>query len=336
MNNTYARATAPLPAGWVVEQFRAHAAAAPGHLALSAGPETLTYAALDARSSALAEVLRTHGVGPDVVVGLCLDRSLAMIVGALATLKAGGAYLPLDPAYPDARLAFLLENAQATVLVTAPATAARVAWRVGRRVILHETGEIAETSPQPTTRPPTRPASPADLAYVIYTSGSTGQPKGVEITHAGLTNLITWHQRAFQIKPTDRASQIAKVGFDAAVWEIWPYLTAGASVHLADNEIIAAPEALRDWLVAERISIAFAPTPVAERLMTLPWPAATALRTLLTGADTLHSYPPPGLPFTFINNYGPTECTVVATSGTMPVGAPNTSLPTIGRPIDNV
>ncbi len=336
MNNAFAGDTTPSTANWVVDQFNARAAAGPDRLALVAGTDTLTYGTLDARASALAEVLRTRGVGPDVVVGLCLDRSIAMIVGALATLKAGGAYLPLDPDYPDARLAFLLENAQAAVLITAPATAARVAWRVGRRVILYETGEIAETSPQTTTCPPVLAARPSDLAYVIYTSGSTGHPKGVEISHASLTNLITWHQRAFSVKTTDRASQIAKVSFDAAVSEIWPYLTAGASVHLADNEILAAPEALRDWLVAERITIAFAPTPVAERLMTLPWPAATALRTLLTGADTLHSYPPAGLPFAFINNYGPTECTVVATSGPMPVGVSGASLPTIGRPIDNL
>lgn len=324
------------PARFVVERFTAFAQVTPDDLALAQGPTTLTYGTLNARSSELAATLRTLGVGPDVVVGLCLDRSLAMIVGALAILKAGGAYLPMDPSYPDARLAFLLENAHASVVITGPTTAARVAWRVGRRVILHETGEIAEASPTLATLPPVAAPSPSDLAYVIYTSGSTGQPKGVEISHASLANLLVWHQRAFSVKPTDRASQIAKVSFDAAVWEIWPYLTAGASVHLADNEITANPEALRDWLVAERISIAFAPTPVAERLLTLSWPANTALRTLLTGADTLHSYPPSGLPFELINNYGPTECTVVATSGKMPVGVSGTGLPTIGRPIDNV
>ena len=296
----------------------------------------MTYGTLDARSSELAAVLRALGVEPDVVVGLCLDRSIAMIVGALAILKAGGTYLPLDPAYPDARLAFLLEDAQASVVITGPTIAARVAWRVARRVILHETGEIAEASPSSANHPPAVASGPSDLAYIIYTSGSTGQPKGVEISHASLANLISWHHRAFSVQSTDRASQIAKVSFDAAVWEIWPYLTAGASVHLADNEITANPEALRDWLVAEHISIAFAPTPVAERLLTLPWPATTALRALLTGADTLHSYPPSGLPFELINNYGPTECTVVATSGRMPVGAPGAGLPTIGRPIDNV
>ena len=324
------------PAGFVAERFTAYAQANPDDLALAQGSTTLTYGTVDARSSELAATLRTLGVGPDVVVGLCLDRSIAMIVGALAILKAGGAYLPMDPSYPDARLAFLLENAQASVVITGPAIAARVAWRVGRRVILHETGEIAEASPPLATPPPVAGPRPSDLAYVIYTSGSTGQPKGVEVSHASLANLIVWHQRAFSVAPTDRASQIAKVSFDAAVWEIWPYLTAGASVHLADNEITAHPEALRDWLVAERIAIAFAPTPVAERLLTLAWPANTALRTLLTGADTLHSYPPSGLPFELINNYGPTECTVVATSGKMPVGVTGTGLPTIGRPIDNI
>jgi amino acid adenylation domain-containing protein len=179
-------------------------------------------------------------------------------------------------------------------------------------------------------------AKSEDLAYVIYTSGSTGRPKGVEITHKNLLNLVFWHQNEFKVSSNDRASQLASPGFDAAVWELWPYLTAGASVHLVDEEVRSQPGALRDWLVQHRITIGFVPTPVAERMMTLEWPSHTALRTLLTGADTLHGYPPRNLPFAFVNNYGPTECTVVATSGAvLPEEHPDV-LPTIGRPISNV
>ena len=154
-----------------------------------------------------------------------------------------------------------------------------------------------------------------DLAYVIYTSGSTGTPKGVVVEHAGLRNLVSWHQHAFAVTGADRATQIASPAFDATVWELWPYLTAGASIHIPTDEVRADPVALRDWLVEQRISVTFVPTALAEVLMTLDWPAETSLRYLLTGGDTLHRYPPAGLPFAVVNNYGPSEATVVATSG---------------------
>src|SRR5262249_45314038 len=153
-----------------------------------------------------------------------------------------------------------------------------------------------------------------DLAYVIYTSGSTGQPKGVEITRRGLENLTAWHQKAFQVTPADRATLLASVGFDAAIWELWPYLAAGASVHIADEALRNQVGPLRDWLVQQKITISFVATPLAELLLQIDWPAATSLRVLLTGADTLHRRPPQSLPFLLVNNYGPTENTVVATS----------------------
>src|SRR5207247_317318 len=147
---------------------------------------------------------------------------------------------------------------------------------------------------------------PEDLAYVIYTSGSTGQPKGVEITQAGLQNLMSWHQQTFAVTPKDRATQLASPGFDAAVWELWPYLTAGASVYLPADSVRNDPESVRDFLIKQSITMAFVPTPLAERMIGLEWPDETPLRVLLTGADTLHSYPPPTLPFKLVNNYGPT------------------------------
>jgi acyl-coenzyme A synthetase/AMP-(fatty) acid ligase/acyl carrier protein len=171
---------------------------------------------------------------------------------------------------------------------------------------------------------------------VIYTSGSTGEPKGVEITHASLENLIHWHQEAFAVVSSDRAAQVASPGFDAAVWELWPYLTAGAAVYVPDDETVKTPVVLRDWLVRCGITKAFVPTPMAEQLMCLEWPANTALRFLLTGADTLRNHPPATLPFAVVNNYGPTECTVVATSGVVQPGLCSDCVPSIGRPISNV
>jgi amino acid adenylation domain-containing protein len=186
------------------------------------------------------------------------------------------------------------------------------------------------------TAPPRVSLSHSNLAYVIYTSGSTGQPKGVEITHAGLSNLIQWHNSNFQVTATDRATQLARLVFDAAVWEIWPYLAAGASLHLPPDRVLNDPEGLRDWLIQEQITISFVPTPMAERLLAISWPAGTPLRTLLTGGDALHRSPPADLPFALINNYGPTECAVVATSCLVRPGSSSGRMPAIGAPITNV
>jgi amino acid adenylation domain-containing protein len=316
----------------VPELVAARAAKAPEATAVVAGNHRITYGELDTRANRLANHLRAQGVGPDVLVGLCLDRSLTLVVGALGILKAGGAYLPLDPSYPRERLAFMLNDAQVPILVTGPlleASPPSGAWAV---VSLDADG----TSPGATE--PEAPSSQArahNLAYVIYTSGSTGLPKGVEILHSGLTNLVAWHQRAFNVTPSDRATQMASPAFDAAVWELWPYLTAGASVYIPDEVTRVDPRMLRDWLVAKEIDICFLATPLAEAAMTLEWPPHTALRVLLTGADTLHRYPPSTLPFELVNNYGPTEATVVATSGVVPRASGPGPLPSIGRAIDN-
>jgi amino acid adenylation domain-containing protein len=320
----------------VADLVALQAAGIPGAVAVASASRVLSYGELDARANALAAQLRGLGVGPDVVVGLCIPRSPAMVVAALGILKAGGAYLPLDPSYPVARLAFMLEDAQVPVLIAAHCAKDQAPTGAYQTITLDDSGRIVESPP---LLPPARQQSKfslKNLAYVIYTSGSTGQPKGVEISHESLLNLVHWHQHTFRVTPTDRASQIAKIGFDAAVWEIWPYLTAGASLYAVDDETVSNPESLRDWLVAQNITISFIPTPMAERLLALPWPAQTALRTMLTGADTLHDYPPAGLPFQLINNYGPTECTVVTTScPVLPNGATD-RLPPIGRPIDKM
>jgi amino acid adenylation domain-containing protein len=308
------------------------ASSAPEVVALGDGVSVITYKELEERSNRLAHYLRGQGVGRDVLVAVCFERGALMAVAALAILKAGGAYLPVDASYPAERMAFMLEDAKPQVVLTQSRLAQRFAG-AGREVVLldRESPEIAA-----------QPASALDdagtlddLAYVIFTSGSTGQPKGVQITHAGLLNLVQWHQHEFKITAADRATQMASPGFDAAVWEIWPYLTAGASLYSPAENVRTQPEALRDWLVQQKITITFAATPLAESLLALEWPSNTSLRVLLTGADTLRHYPRPDLPFALVNNYGPTECTVVATSGVVIPSAKTDALPSIGRPIAN-
>src|SRR5262245_45798338 len=324
--------TAPTPSPkveTVADLVTSQAAATPDAIALASTNRVWTYRELDERASALADMLRTLGVGPDAIVGLCMPRSPIMVIGALGILKAGGAYLPLDPAYPAARLAFLLDDGQVPAVVAGELVKERVPRGIYHTIFLDDLGRVTDFPPLAPSAPMMAAATPKNLAYVIYTSGSTGQPKGVEITNESLLNLIHWHQQAFGVKSADRASQVANVCFDAAVWEIWPYLAIGASLYFAEDGTVSDPELLRDWLVAQRITIAFIPTPLAERLLALPWPPQTALRTMLTGADTLHVYPPAGLPFLLVNNYGPTECTVVATSGPIHSNASTDQLPPI-------
>ncbi|HXD30782.1 MAG TPA: non-ribosomal peptide synthetase [Pyrinomonadaceae bacterium] len=316
----------------VVQLVAGQAQQAPNALAVNAGSYSVNYHDLNVAANRLAHYLVNMGVGPDSIVGICLERSPEAVIAALAVFKAGGAYLPLDPAYPRERLALMLNDSQPRVVLTRHEVLPTLPdgdWRV---VTLEDEQHRIDSFP---TTAPLVLTQPDNLAYVIYTSGSTGEPKGVEITHNSLLNLINWHQEAFEITNADRASLLASVGFDASVWEAWPYLTAGASLHLPADEIKTSPELLRDWLVDEGITVSFLPTVLAERLMQMAWPFRTSLRFLLTGADTLRRFPTTNLPFSVINNYGPTECTVVATSGVVTPGLDRETLPTIGKPIRN-
>ncbi|MGB7892612.1 MAG: amino acid adenylation domain-containing protein, partial [Microcoleus sp.] len=182
---------------------------------------------------------------------------------------------------------------------------------------------------------PTSAATAENLVYAIYTSGSTGKPKGVEIEHGSLLNLVFWHQREFGVSAGDRATQIAAIGFDACGWEIWPYLAAGASIYFPEDDIRRDPEKLQNWLVSNAIAISFLPTPLAEKVLLLDWPQTTALRILLAGGEKLQQHPLKSHPFKLVNNYGPTENTVVTTSGYIPVTEQTDIAPTIGRPIAN-
>jgi amino acid adenylation domain-containing protein len=309
------------------------ATANPKAIAVAAGQNALSYGELDRRANQLACQLRALGVGRDSSVGIYLDRSPEMVMAALAVLRAGAAYLPLDPSQPIARLQFMLQDAGARVVVSTKQLADKLSPTSARFLTLD--GDAAKISAHPTTaRQNSIQAS--DLAYIIYTSGTTGQPKGVEVQHSGLSNLVGWHRRAFQVTAADRATSMASLGFDAAVWELWPYLASGASIHIPEERVRTDANALRDWMVAERITISFVPTAIAESLIQMQWPAVTGLRFLLTGADTLKKYPARGLPFVLVNNYGPTECSVVSSSGVIPPDAAATQAPSIGRPIDGV
>lgn len=297
----------------------------PDALAVTDAYGSLTYRQLLQASHRLELRLREFAAP---ILPIFLERSTHFVIAALAAMNRGSAYLPLDASTPQQRVRAILEDCDARLMLTHSDSAH--ALRHAGADLIYVDEFVASSADEPLTRHPTVPTSD-QLAYVIYTSGSTGKPKGVEITHANLANLIAWHRETFALTPSDRVSQVAGLSFDAAAWEIWPALAAGASVHFAEDSLRHSPPALRDWLVEQQIAVSFAPTLLAEQLIQLAWPQQTSFRFLLTGADTLHRRPPAGLPFQFINNYGPTECTVVATSGVIePHG---TGKPTIGKPI---
>src|SRR5258708_31550656 len=239
---------APCVADLVAQQ----AVANPSAIAVCAGQEVLSYADLDRRANRLAHYLRSMDVGRDTAVALYLERSPAMVVAALAILKAGGAYIPLDPVQPVARLAFMLKDSEARVVVSTAELAKRLS--AGSWQVITLDGDAEKIAAQPETQPEST-VMPADLAYIIYTSGSTGQPKGVEVPHAGLSNLVAWHRRAFQVTAADRASALASLGFDAAVWGDRPYLGAGASVHVPEGVVRGDAKPFRDWIVCAQRAI---------------------------------------------------------------------------------
>ncbi|HEY7511066.1 MAG TPA: amino acid adenylation domain-containing protein, partial [Vicinamibacteria bacterium] len=314
----------------VVDLFAAEAGRAPQALAVAAGGATVTYGELEARANRLARRLRAIGVGREVVVAICAERSIEMVLGALAVVKAGGAYLPLDPSYPAERLAYMLEDSRAPVVLAQEQVRATLPPTTARVLVLDaEAAAFTHEDPGPLGHAP----AADDLAYVIYTSGSTGRPKGVALAHHGLLNLALWHAEAYAVAAADRATQVASPAFDASVWEIWPYLIRGASLHVPSEETRLSAPRLLSWLRDEGITHTFLPTPLAEAVLKEPDVADLPLRWLLTGGDKLHRVPARALPFRLVNHYGPTESTVVATCAEVAPGEPLD--PPIGLPIAN-
>ncbi|WP_413176159.1 amino acid adenylation domain-containing protein [Anabaena azotica] len=308
----------------------------PDAVALVFENQQLTYQKLNLQANQIAHYLQSLGVEKEMLVGVYLERSLEMIVGFLGILKAGGAYVPLDPNYPPERLNYMVADSQMSVILThsslLPHLLSTLEQAQTKIICWDQDLEIIAAQ---SLHDPINNVQPGNLAYVIYTSGSTGQPKAVLIQHSALLNLVFWHLNNFEIKSSDRTTQLAGTAFDAAVWELWPYLVAGASIYLIKSEFLLSPKTLQEQLISQNITISFIPTPLAEKLCLLAWSENTALRIILTGGDRLNYYPADTLPFKLVNNYGPTENTVVTTSVQILPGILASKFPPIGRPIAN-
>nr|BFD41005.1 hypothetical protein FFPRI1PSEUD_25040 [Pseudomonas sp. FFPRI_1] len=298
----------------------------PEAIALLAQGQSLSYAQLDQRANALALHLQGLGVRPDDRVAIVARRSLETLVGLLAILKAGGAYVPLDPAHPAERLAYLLTDSAPVAVLTQHALREQLPALSVPLVEL----DSRQWLPGSRVAPQVPGLSPEHLAYVIYTSGSTGLPKGVMVEHRSLSSLVDWHCQAFDLQPASQVSCLAGFGFDAMAWEVWPTLCAGATLHLAPvSDGLEDLQALLAWWRQQPLDVSFLPTPVAEYAFSQALGHPT-LRTLLIGGDRLRQMPQ-GQGFAVVNNYGPTEATVVATSGGIEAG----QALHIGRPIAN-
>src|ERR1700726_5019941 len=316
--------------------FAAQAGRRPDATAVVFERGRLSYGELDRRSNQLAQHLRGLGVGPETIVGLCLERSLELIVGLLGILKAGGAYLPLNPQYPAPRLAFMLGDAQARVLVTQEALLGRRARAnasagsaVGRL-----DGDGAAIAAQP-TRAPLLALEAHHPAYVIYTSGSTGMPKGVVVPHAALRNLLLSMQGQLQVDRNDTLAAITSIGFDIAALEFFLPLLCGACLAVCRSELISDPSRFSGELVRTRTTVLQATPTVWQALIGSLRSPFQEFRSLV-GGEALSAELARALGRVcgpVVNLYGPTETTVW--SALMAPDETGAASPPIGRPIWN-
>ena len=314
-----------IPSATLPELFAAQVAKSPDAIAVVFADERLTYGELDARANQLAHHLRDLGVGPETVVGLCVERSLEMIIGLIGILKAGGAYLPLDPDYPQERLAFMLADTGAPVLVTQSALLDRLGAHGARTVRLDEDWPFIAQQP---TRAPTVALDPHNTAYVIYTSGSTGLPKGVILCHHSAVALLDWARGEFDAEEVTSVIASTSVCFDLSVFEIFFPLCFGRKLELATSPLQVpalahpallntVPSAAAELLRTEAISasvriISIAGEPLSVKLVQELYGRTSAQR--------------------IYNLYGPSEDTTYSTYFCIDRGAG--SIP-IGRPIWN-
>ena len=329
--------TTPYPGSHCVHQlFEAQALQQPDAIALVFAGQQLTYRQLNARANGLAHSLRERGVGPDVLVGIALERSVDMVVGLLAILKAGGAYVPLDPEYPQDRLAYMIEDSRIRLLLTHRAVQLPACANIQTLML----DELHDCLPREADNLAFA-GHPGNLAYVIYTSGSTGKPKGAANTHEALLNRLFWMQDAYALGADDRVLQKTPFSFDVSVWEFfWPLMT-GARLVLAQPGEHRDPALLMRLIQAEAITtLHFVPSMLQAFIAgDSPQAACVSLRRVMCSGEALplelQRSAMTLLPGTqFYNLYGPTEAAIDVTHWHC-VDEQSHSVP-IGRPIANL
>ncbi|WP_375328979.1 amino acid adenylation domain-containing protein [Microcystis sp. BLCC-F210] len=305
------------------------AARTPDAVAVVFENQQLTYAELNSRANQLAHYLRSLGVETEVIVGLCVERSLDMIAALIGILKAGAAYLPLDPEYPQERLQFMLEDSQVPLLLTQSSLIDKLPNHRGKTIFLAETWQEIKPMNRDNL---TGKVTASNLANVIYTSGSTGKPKGVMVEHQGLCNLALAQIQTFAVSSQSRVLQFASFSFDACIWEVLMALGAGATLYLASKENLMPGLPLIKQLRENKITHITLPP---SALAVLPWENLSSLQTIIVAGEACS----PELVKkwsqgrNFFNGYGPTEGSVCATVAKC---TPVDEKITIGRPIPHV
>ena len=307
----------------------------PNSIAVEFEQDKLSYLQLDRQSSQLAKVLLSHQLS-NKIIAMFIKPGVAVVVGLLAVLKVNCTYLPIDPDSPEQRMLHILLDSKASAVLTTRTEQQNLEYLFDKHCISAlciavDDEQVLKSAISHGHDKKPKLANP--LAYIIYTSGSTGLPKGVEIKHSSLLNLVCWHKEYYQINSLSRISQIANISFDAATWSIWAALASGARLCIVADDIKHDPSKLIEWHTVNKITHSFVPTSLAEILITSIWPKHHDLKVLLTGGDVLHKTCFVKQKFAIANHYGPTENTVVATVAYV---EPSKEIPSIGRPIANV
>ena len=287
---------------------------APDAVALVFEGQQLTYRELNHRANQLAHYLQKLGVKPDVLVGICVERSFEMVVGLLGILKAGGAYVPLDPGYPKERLSLMLSDSQVYVLLTQKHLAHQLPKLGIEQVVLDLDWENIKHYSQDN---PVETTTPENIAYMIYTSGSTGKPKGVVVPHKGINRLVL-NTDYVQINSTDVIAQVSNCSFDAATFEIWGALLNGASLVIISQDIVLSPRKFATSIRELGLTVMFLTTALFNQIAKEMPTAFQTMRYVLFGGEAadpgsakkvlLH-----GAPENLLNVYGPTENTTFST-----------------------
>ncbi|MEO8305002.1 MAG: amino acid adenylation domain-containing protein [Betaproteobacteria bacterium] len=317
--------------------FEAQVLRTPEAVAAVFADEQLTYGELNARANRLAHHLRGLGAGPEVLVGLCVERSLDLVVGLLGILKAGAAYVPLDPGYPAQRLAFMLDDTKAPVLVTQQRLLALLPAAAAKVVCLDRDG--AAIAGEPSTNP-AGGATEKNLAYVIYTSGSTGQPKGVMIEHRSVVNHFVGMVQRFSLGSEDCVLQSAPIGFDQSIWQILVPLVSGGRVALPEPDAHRSADELADAIRRHRVTVLrTVPTMLSALLRGPRLDPLHSLRLVIAAGEVLENDVAAEFAAqsraVLVNAYGPTETTFVASLWECPGAEENRRIP-IGAPLPNM
>jgi microcystin synthetase protein McyA len=317
------------------ELFEAQAHQSPDAVAVVFEGRQLTYRELDRRANRLAHHLRSLGVGPEVLVGVALERSEVLLVALLAVLKAGGAYVPLDPTYPSERLAYILQDSQAPVLLTQPSLQGSLPDYQGQTVVLDSEGAPTQAAPSDSDAAPANTGvTPQHLAYVIYTSGSTGKPKGVRVQHRSVANFLHSMAQEPGLTADDTLVAVTTFSFDISILELFLPLTVGARVVVASREVAADGARLMTTLARHNATVMQATPTTWRLLLESGWQGDQTL-IALCGGEAL----PKALALELAqrveelwNVYGPTETTIWSATTLI---SPTTPTITIGRPIAN-